>query len=93
MDCKSKIFKGGHHFSYLGGSERIIDKLNAFAHQELNVPGIDAVRLQAGIDVGQPLGTSNPEERYSFCEIDETYPKYIVDNQHTTLKHLINWRR
>ncbi len=49
------IFNGGWHFSYMGGAERVSQKLSAFSHQELPTYFRDDSyikgRLESGIDV------------------------------------------
>lgn len=47
------IENAGWHFSYLGGIDSIINKIESFAHQELNFDSIkDKTRLQACLERG-----------------------------------------
>lgn len=76
----SPFSKGGYHLTYFGGAERIKNKLESFAHQELNFPEFtdleyirECIKNGEGIskiDNGQPLKKTWP----SF------YPDYIVNN-------------
>jgi beta-1,4-mannosyl-glycoprotein beta-1,4-N-acetylglucosaminyltransferase len=68
----------GWHFGYLGGAEKIKSKLHAYAHQEFYVPDVLNnldVRLQNKQDA---LGR---QYQYEVVEIDESYPKYVRENQ------------
>ena len=69
----------GWHFSYQGGIDTIIRKIDSFAHQEYNKEEIkDRKRVEdlveKGMDVfGRPI-------HYSTVTIDDTYPVYVRDN-------------
>lgn len=60
----------GWHFTYIGGIEMVIAKLEAFAHSEGNT--------EANKD---PENVLKRMSDGTFVEIDASYPKYIVDNQ------------
>jgi beta-1,4-mannosyl-glycoprotein beta-1,4-N-acetylglucosaminyltransferase len=71
---------GGWHFSYLGGTQRIIDKLEAFAHQEYNQetyknPQVIEQAIRDGKDLFGRGFT------YKFIPIDDTFPEYLVSNK------------
>ena len=75
-----KSIMGGWHFSYLGGAEAIKYKLENFSHQEFNNPNYTDIniikdRLFNEEDI---LGRNLILKK---VEIDNTFPKYIVDNQ------------
>lgn len=73
------IKNGGWHFSYLGGTERIATKIKNFSHQELNnAKVLNNKRLQDCLD-----NNINPVhgDKLVFQEIDDTYPKYLIDNK------------
>jgi beta-1,4-mannosyl-glycoprotein beta-1,4-N-acetylglucosaminyltransferase len=71
---------GGWHFSYLGGVERIIAKLEAFAHNEYNKEEFkDPEKLKQLIESGQDI--LGRDFTYTFLKLDSTFPKYILDNQ------------
>lgn len=73
------IKDAGWHFSYLGSTTRIIEKLEATAHQEYNTVEMkDLGRIEKVVSEGKDL-FGRPLE-YNFVEVDSTYPKYILDN-------------
>ncbi|MDQ3815432.1 MAG: hypothetical protein M3347_16065, partial [Armatimonadota bacterium] len=74
------IEDGGWHFFFMGGVDKILQKLNATPHQELNTPeNSDPQRIAALINQGADIfGGTEP---FKFIEIDDTYPAYIVQNQ------------
>jgi len=64
------IGNAGWHFSYLGGIESIINKIESFAHQELNFDAIkDRVRLQACLERGLDF-LNRPGYEWAFHPID-----------------------
>jgi beta-1,4-mannosyl-glycoprotein beta-1,4-N-acetylglucosaminyltransferase len=67
---------GGWHFTFMGGAERIRQKLAAYSHQENNRPEFtDVQTLTERINSGQPLyGYTEP---LVFLPIDETFPLYV----------------
>lgn len=81
------IDEGGWHFGFLGGVKKIIEKLEAFSHNEFNKPEFknEEVILEA-INSGKDiLG------RGLYCEfipIDSSFPEYIINNKEK-YKHLI----
>ncbi|MBE7703281.1 MAG: hypothetical protein E7Z89_04435 [Cyanobacteria bacterium SIG28] len=73
------ICMGGWHFSWLGGAESIKNKLESFSHQEFNKEPFnnieyieDCLKLQKSV-VGR-------NEQYKKVEIDDSFPKYLLDN-------------
>jgi len=73
------IENGGWHFAYLQSPENIYKKIKSFAHGEFNKPEIaDLKKIQEKIDKGQDI--FNRKNIYKKVEIDETFPKYIVEN-------------
>lgn len=84
------IEDGGWHFTYLGGIDSVIYKLNSFAHarekkygiqQTLKVNSVDALNemINQGKDI---LGR---DMSYKFVTPDDTLPKYLVENQNLYL--------
>ena len=70
------VTDGGWHFTFLGGRERVREKLHAYAHEELNFPAFTDLRniekrMRADFDCHRLLGV----------ELDETYPEYLRKNQ------------
>jgi beta-1,4-mannosyl-glycoprotein beta-1,4-N-acetylglucosaminyltransferase len=78
-----RISPGGWHWSYVGSNglsveERVLTKINSAAHQEYNN---DAVKSSISNHLkhnNDPLGRGGC--KYEIVEIDDTYPKYILDN-------------
>ena len=75
------IKNGGWHFSYMGGADQVLTKINATAHQELNKPEVANLAninnaLESGVDVyGRDM-------KYKFVEVDDTFPAYVVNKYH-----------
>ena len=79
----------GWHFSYLGGIQRIIEKVQSYSHQEFDTPeyiseDIINKRLTEGEDIFGRAGY--PAVQY--IELDETFPSHVLDNQEK-FTHLI----
>ncbi|MBI3510838.1 MAG: hypothetical protein HY064_09240 [Bacteroidetes bacterium] len=75
------INEGGWHFSYLGGVDRIITKLESFAHTEYNKaefkdPGKIAEAIRNGRDI------FGRDFHYCFVELDNSFPKWLLLNFH-----------
>lgn len=70
------ITNGGWHFSFMGGESKIIEKLEAYAHQEFNTPYYKQ-NVKNNID-----SNNDPFFRGGLTQvpIDETYPKYLLEN-------------
>lgn len=84
------IENGGWHFSYLGGTEKIIEKIKSFSHQEYNSSEYtDLIKIKQRVENGQDLYSNKHEKRYAGIIIDKSFPKYIVDNISSKYNHLI----
>ena len=73
------IKQAGWHFSFMGGPDEWVKKLEDTPHQEYNKPefkdkAIMLERVRNGMDM---LGRDIP---YRIVEIDESYPKFVLDN-------------
>ena len=81
------IDNGGWHFSFLGGVERIIEKLEAFSHVEYNKKEFkDPSKIKEAINRGEDiLGRGF---RYRFIPLDSTFPEYLLNNMEK-YRHLI----
>ncbi len=73
------VSDGGWHFTYMGGAKKIIEKLEAFAHTELNTNELkNNDRILQRINEGKSVfGDLN----LKFVQLDNTYPSYILENQ------------
>ncbi len=66
----------GWHFTYMGGGERIVDKLRAFSHQEFNrAEFTDVQRITELINQGETLFGKN--EQLTFVPLDKSFPEYV----------------
>jgi beta-1,4-mannosyl-glycoprotein beta-1,4-N-acetylglucosaminyltransferase len=71
---------GGWHFSFLGGAERVIAKLEAYSHSELNLdrykdPKYLAIVMNLGIDI---FGRS--DTHWKFHPLDHRLPQALHDH-------------
>lgn len=84
------IGNAGWHFSFLGGAEKVSDKINAFAHQETNTAEINnPIHLNHCINLGIDH-LNRPDYEWEFRPIDcfpedlrnemEKYPHLIKSN-------------
>ena len=81
------VEEGGWHFGYLGGADRIIEKLEAFAHAEYNKDEFkNKTTVLEAINNGKDLFGRG--FKYSFIEIDNSFPPYIIKNKER-FQHLI----
>ena len=74
------IKNGGWHFSYLQDPESLLKKINSFSHGEFNKPEftskekiIEKIKMRKNI--------FNLPYSYKKIEIDNSYPKYIINNK------------
>jgi hypothetical protein len=71
---------GGWHFTFMGGAERIRDKIQAYAHQEYNKPQFtDTQSIAERMNRAEPLFGTN--EELAFVPLDESFPRYILENR------------
>jgi beta-1,4-mannosyl-glycoprotein beta-1,4-N-acetylglucosaminyltransferase len=78
-----RISPGGWHWSYVGSNglsveERVLTKINSAAHQEYNNDSVKSSISNQLKYNNDPLGRGGC--KYEIVEIDDTYPKYILDN-------------
>ncbi len=82
----STITNGGWHFTYLGDEEHIRQKINSFCDRHFDVPEVTdniSKNLSEGNDV-----LNRSHIRYQRVNLDDSFPKYILDNQ-KKYSHLI----
>ena len=79
------VYNGGWHWSYLGDENFIKNKIKAFSHQEFNN---DVVLSRVSKNVENFSDLFGREAKFTKCDIDETYPTYIIDNL-DSLSHLV----
>ena len=82
------IENGGWHFSYLQSPEKIIKKIMSFSHGERNKPEFANLKnIEEKIKNQQnifDLGFS-----YKKVDLDNTFPKYIIENKEKFKKWII----
>lgn len=77
-EAMNKIPNAGWHFTFMGGKEKIVEKMTSYAHQEYNNPEfLNRIEeaLETGIDIFKRPGVTK-----TVVPIDNTYPKFILDN-------------
>lgn len=73
------IEDGGWHFSYIGGIERIIQKIESFSHAEYNKDEYkDSNKIKYLINTGRDI-FGGPYS-YKFIPIDDSFPTYLRNN-------------
>ena len=83
------IKDGGWHFSYLGGVEKIIEKLESFHHTEYNADEYkNPDKLEKAINEGKDIFGRNL--RYEIIKLNANFPKYILENE-KKFNHLIRY--
>ena len=83
------IDDGGWHFSYMGGVQRVIKKLESFAHSEYNKPEFkDPGKIENAIREGKDI--FGRDFIYRLVEIDETYPGYLLKNRNKFGSYIIS---
>ena len=82
------IENGGWHFSYCGGINSIISKIQSFAHQEFNRARFtNPETIKQKIRQGQDL-FDRKEHVYLTVELDSTFPEYLLQHKQK-FRHLI----
>ncbi len=68
---------GGWHFSYIGGRERMVKKIEAYSHQELNQDKFKENKyLSIVMGIGMDL-FGRPGMDFKFCPIDDRFPEAL----------------
>jgi len=79
--CRVEVVpNAGWHFSYQGGVESIIDKIESFSATQFNKKEYkDEERIRSAMREGQDLYGRGHD--FEFVEVDETFPTHIRDNE------------
>lgn len=75
----STVPNAGWHFSYLGGIERIKEKLAAYSHAENDTNEVKD-KLEENIKAGKDI-FGRDDHRFEFVPLDDSFPEYLVENQ------------
>ena len=82
------IENGGWHFSYLQSPENISKKIKSFAHGEFNkVNFTDEKTIEEKIKMEKDIFDRNIS--YKKVPLDDSFPKYIVDNKEKFVQWII----
>jgi len=85
------IKNGGWHFSFMSNVSGIVDKINAFSHEEYNTAyfkNVDRIleRVTNGEDIfDRPIS-------FSAVDIDTKLPKYIINNENYYSEKKLIWK-
>lgn len=85
-----KIRNGAWHFSWIGGVEKIVEKIRSCAHDELNNPSLlGSGKIEEIIEGGIHITERSKDRIVKYIPIDETFPGYLFRNQEK-FSHLIH---
>jgi len=83
------IFGGGWHFSFLGSSEKIALKIQAFSHQELNKPEyVEKEKIERRMKEAKDL-FDRSENIIEYIPLNSSFPPYLLENL-SRFRHLIH---
>ena len=73
------VANGGWHFTFMGGVERVRDKIAAYSHQEFNTAEItDPDHVAKALRDGRNV--TDEKSRFDYVRIDESYPAFLRQN-------------
>jgi beta-1,4-mannosyl-glycoprotein beta-1,4-N-acetylglucosaminyltransferase len=77
------VVHGGWHFSYLGGADKIAQKIHAFAHGEFDKEKYtDVTHISEKMERGENLFDKGSEtNKIKYVEIDRIWPAYVLQNR------------
>lgn len=81
------INDGGWHLSFMGGEERIIEKIESYSHQEYNNSWIKS-NISKNIDKKTDLFYRDSKQ-FEVVDIEKEYPKEIIDIIYKKYRYLI----
>lgn len=84
----------GWHFSWMGGVEKVLQKVTSFSHTSFNKEPMTN-RDYAEKQLSDPEKYGNyldPNQKLKILSLDENYPKYLLDNKER-FKNLIFERK
>ena len=82
----SLIEKGGWHFSFMGGKEKVKEKIISYSHQEINR---DDVKNNIDDTIENLKDVFGRQGSLKKVEIDHTYPDYIINNKDSLEKFIL----
>jgi beta-1,4-mannosyl-glycoprotein beta-1,4-N-acetylglucosaminyltransferase len=76
------VLKAGWHFSYVGGVQEIINKIESYSHAEFDNAFIKSEkRLEDRINRGIDLFDRPGKPQQVYVELDESFPRHVLLNQ------------
>jgi beta-1,4-mannosyl-glycoprotein beta-1,4-N-acetylglucosaminyltransferase len=82
-----QIIEGGWHFSFLQTPQQILKKIRSYSHGEFNKKTIDEKKIEEKILQNQDIfGRQITLEKIT---IDNSYPKFILENKDKFMKWII----
>jgi tetratricopeptide (TPR) repeat protein len=70
--------EAGWHFTSIGDSRRVVAKINSYAHQERKAVWRDEDRVGR---LFEAIRGGRPEHGWERAEIDDSFPRYVRENQ------------
>lgn len=80
----------GWHFGYMGDRQWLLDKAQSFAHTEVNTPEFLAQIDPDASIVARTEWNRDSDARYEIIELDDYFPKAIVNNQQKYAQYILN---
>ncbi len=75
-----RIENAGWHFTFMGGVDKVIEKVKAFAHQEYNTEEkINYERMLKLFETGKDVYSANTS--WTLVDVDENFPKLVQQNK------------
>jgi beta-1,4-mannosyl-glycoprotein beta-1,4-N-acetylglucosaminyltransferase len=78
------LYDAGWHFSYMGGYDKIIEKIESFSHTEFNTGDFKSKIKYKQENCQSLFG----DDFWQVVQIDNSFPKEIVNNQSAYQKHI-----
>ena len=74
---RNSIKNAGWHFTWMGGAERIQDKLEAYSHQECNLPEFkNSDHISHILNEGSSLFKKN--DKLKIVPLDQSFPSFVL---------------
>ena len=89
---QSVIMHAGWHFGWLGDDVRALEKLQSFAHSELNTPTVTKqLDIELSIKNGRGLNphATDSDDKHITVEIDDYFPNTVLVDKQRWAKYII----
>jgi len=87
------IMHAGWHFGWLGDDVRAREKIESFAHSELNKPEVlENINLELSIKNGHGLNphAQDSEDKHVVVEVDDYFPQCVQVDKNRWSKYIID---